>query len=332
MKELVIVTDASRQIGMGHLMRQFALARFTEQQEFSVRFVSISELVEKRCAEETVACQVFENWTAIIENVTVKQPDAVIIDVHEKEFEQFRPLAKKSFQLILMVSEIGHHFDPYGDHMVRVGSDMKQWNQTWKSETGTEIHSGRCWMIFRDEFLKVDATQKIPGRIIVAHGGTDPFQLTEFSLEAIEECKNSWSVDVLVTSQFKDQKRVDSLAKNSKHNVVVHTDSNDVARLMAAASIGIMNGGNIRYELCLTQTPFVAVSFQPTQYICTEQVTELGVGVNCGLYTDVTYHQLAECVDGLLLDKKRLSEMRNSMNELFDFNGPKRILKILSNE
>lgn len=329
MKRLIIITDASSRLGMGHLIRQMTFARFLQKHDYSVEIYGVSELLAKRCKDEDMNFKIFDDWSKLMDSLILNQPDAVIIDVHETMFEQFRRLAKRSFKLILMVSEIGHDFSPFGDHLILVGSNMQKWNQTSESLGGTKVHSGRSWLFFREEFSKVDTVQKIPGRIVIAHGGTDPFQLTEFCLEAIQQCENYWSVDVLVTSQYKNLGKIQTLVKESRHKVEIHVDSERVAHQMAAASVGIINGGNVRYELCLTQTPFAAISFQPAQYICTKQLTDMGIGENCGLFTDLKFKELARCIDNLLLDSVKLSEMQKKMKSLFDFRGPNRVMDLL---
>lgn len=331
MKKLVIITDASRQLGMGHLMRQLALAKYAQSQTWSVTFISHSDVVIRRCKEEGFDCFTADDWDAIVPKVLNAQPDAVIIDIHQKEFNRFRSLGDESFKLLLMVSEVGADFTPFGDHLIRNGSDMQEWDLT-QNTADTVLHSGRAWMIFRDEFQKVADIKKQPDRLIIAHGGTDPFNLTEYSLQALEHCQHKWTVDVFVTSQFQDLIEIEKLAESSKHQVNVLLDSKEVAAVMQRASAAIINGGNVRYEVCLTQTPFAAVSFQPTQYICTEQVTDLGIGFNCGLYTEIEPPELALKVDTILTDVDLRNEMMHAMQTLFDFNGPSRILKLCNDK
>jgi hypothetical protein len=79
----------------------------------------------------------------------------------------------------------------------------------------------------------------------------------------------------------------------------------------------------------MAQTPFVAISFQPQQYICTEQIARLGAGVNLGEMNRVADIEIAEAVEGLLMDEERLLNMSCIMGSLFDTKGAERILNLL---
>ena len=83
-------------------------------------------------------------------------------------------------------------------------------------------------------------------------------------------------------------------AINSKHKFLLIKGANNVAEIMASASVALINGGNIRYELCITKTPFVAISYVKSQDFYTKQLTNNGVGFFLGNYKEVSGKSLFE--------------------------------------
>jgi len=194
------------------------------------------------------------------------------------------------------------------------------------------LHSGRSWLPFREEFYEQPRPTRQERTIIIAHGGTDPYRLTVRSLEALQLTSEKWTVVVLATNAFRDLGDVHRAAAKSKHECTVLVDSKNVAEWMRKATVAIINGGNVRYELCVTGTPFVAIAFQPQQYVCTEQIASLGAGVNLGEMNKIDNYKIACAVENLISDPAEINRMREVMQTLFDEKGCGRILDLILGE
>lgn len=329
----VAITDANHRIGTGHLMRQISLAQTAIKSGITPILLSNSTLVAKLCKVNNVPF-IFANRREEITHVLdTTGVNHLIIDVHERDFNLFRSLCNHR-NVILMVSEVGFDFPPFGDHMILVGSNLHEWNsldEVITPDRNVQIHSGRAWMVFRDEFRLLDNEPKHDlGTILICHGGSDPFMLTQRCLKAIELIHESYRCNILITDLFTDVNEIYNLAQKSRHKCNIIKDSPCPWYWMRRSTVALINGGNVRYELCITQTPFIAISFQPQQYKCTEQITTLGAGINLGEMNEVTDEDIACTVEKLLKDKNQWYSMHNAMGTLFDMGGSERILNLLT--
>jgi spore coat polysaccharide biosynthesis predicted glycosyltransferase SpsG len=336
MSRYAVITDANASIGLGHVSRQIAIANHAQRRNIGVDMMSVSSIAGALCVKSGLQFHPLSNMDEAGHRMAAIGIKRAIIDVHESTFPSAAGLCASLERAVLMVSEVGKTFRPYGHHLIRLGSEIGEWNIE-KQVDGLQgpvlVHAGRKWLPFRDEFLQsAQGCPRDDRTILIAHGGTDPHLLTARSLEALEHTRMTWNVLVLATTAFRDLDRVQRAAAASKHACRVIVDAEGVADWMRAATVAIINGGNIRYELCVTGTPFVALSFQPQQYVCTEQISSIGAGINLGVMNEVDDRALALAVEDLICDSDRLNRMREVMLRLFDGKGCDRVVDLVMGE
>lgn len=336
MPAYIAITDAHQSIGHGHAARQISLAVQAVQAGIDALILSTSPVVKAMCLNAGVPFRLFDSPAEIEKYVLSAEISGLVIDVHQRDFNQFRALCDRISPSLLIVSDVGCAFEPFGTFMVLIGSHLREWTHHESIDRfarRTEIFSGRAWMLFRDEFCNQGNIDRGPfKRILIAHGGSDPFNLTEKSLRALEQTLNSWKVAVLATETFGNLDGIRRLVSTSKHDCELIINTPCVSNMMRRSDIAIINGGNVRYELCMTGTPFVAISFSPLQYQCTQQLVDLGAGVNLGVMDKVSDSDLARSVETLLSNDGARASMGAIMRKLFDCNGGNRLLALISGE
>lgn len=330
-RRLLSVTDASPQIGLGHAMRQLSLAQAARKRGWEVHWFSPSPAVAAVAETHAIPHTRVSTLDAVCPELDSDSP--IVIDVHQRDFPRLR-CEKTVTQATLLVSEVGYDFVPYGAHMVLVGSGLDQWSTTQirvHEGGGTQLHTGRAWMIFREEFTRESVVEpRQPNHVLVCHGGSDPHRLTELSLQALELVDRQITISVLATDAFPALAEVERFAQAGPHPCKVVRNAQKIRGYMESASIAVINGGNVRYELCLSGTPYVAVSFQQTQFDYNQQLARQGVGINVGLMSEIAPRILADAVTELLDDQKKRQAMEVAMRELFDSSGADRVLDLLT--
>lgn len=329
-KRLISVTDASPQIGLGHAMRQLSLAQAARKRGWTAHWLSPSPAAATIAEAHGIRHTLVSTLDDICPILDGYSP--LVIDVHQRDFPRLR-CAKTEARATLLVSEVGDDFVPFGAHLVFVGSRLHEWVTTdILIQEGREIqlHAGRAWMIFREEFATGSVGEpRQDNYVLVCHGGSDPHRLTEFSLKSLALVQRQITIIVLITDAFPEPAEIDRLVQTSPHPCRVVRNAKALRSYMESASVAVINGGNVRYELCLCGTPYIAVSFQETQYECTEQLSRQGVGINLGLVTAVTKRTVADAVTNLLDDRKDRQTMEAKMRALFDPLGADRVLDLL---
>lgn len=333
MNSYAVITDASCEIGYGHAVRQISLALQAINIGMNPFILSQSDYVEEMCLQNRINFIKATSFNKIIKLYEELGFRRLIVDVHEKDFSQFRDLCNKQERSILLVSEVGSPFKPFGNYLIRMGSDLHEWKTkitTLNNGISTKIYSGRAWIIFSNEFQQLENYNiREENRIIIAHGGSDPYGLTKRCIMALEKTIRTWNIYVLVTSAYTNINKIYSLAGNSKHNYNIILNTKEIAKLMSLSTVGIINGGNVRYEMCITGTPFIALSYNILQYICTDQITKQGAGINIGSIDDIDNRTIVESVEKLIFDKQRRKNMQMIMRELFDLKAGERILNLM---
>ena len=304
-----IITSGSHKIGMGHAFRQISFALTAMKAGYSPIILTDSEIVAK-CADKSNVKNLLikiKNKDSLSELLKHLRPSFVVIDVHEKDFPNYSWVANY-WRTQLIVSRVCHDFDLYGENVFFIGEDLNYWKvkkEKWipNNLSKVKIYTGRAFIYFRKEF-DIDLThlhKKIDNQILITHGGSNPNALTQKCLEALQLTNNAYDIKVLVGPSFKDIDHIKILSKKSKHKCELLIGKTEVAEVMSTSGIALINGGNTRYELCVTGTPFIALSLQEKQYKFTEQLTKEGAGINIGLYHKVSLEQLSKEIDQLYL-------------------------------
>lgn len=331
-QEIVVITTANHEIGMGHAYRQIAVASAANRSGHRAIVVTNSTLVVEQAVMTGV--EVFDvaldDRSALSNFLESISPSVVLIDVHERDFPNYGWVSER-WHTTLVVSRVGYDFDFYGEKVILVGEDMDYWRSERRisSMAGvTRVHAGRAYISFRDEFLieSITPQEEREPIILIAHGGSDPHKLTQRCLRALSQTEGCYKVNVLVGPAFDDEEKIQSLAALSKHQCNILVGKSRVAQYMSDASLAIINGGNVRYELCLTSTPFIALSIQQSQYEYTERLATMGAGINLGLAHEIEDSQIAREVDRIMRDKGERKRMAERMSMLFDASGAKRLV------
>ena len=329
---LAIVTSASSEVGLGHASRQFVLAHRATQRGLDPFIVSDSDWVGSECERlSLVHEQVPDIRVATdVRNVLARvAPARIVIDVHERDVMALQSLASLA-PLSLVLSQVGYRIDFFGETVVLLGHDLDTWDRvrTERKSDGqvTQVRSGRAYLMFRDEFFAPSQVVREADRLLIAHGGSDECGLTQRSLHALQHTSGKYRCDVLMGSANRGRADIEDAIAVSKHACELIHDAATPSKFMRRATVAVMSGGNIRYELCVTGTPFVAVSFNSTQYACTQQLADLGIGVNLGVAAQVSDEEIARAVDRLMENVEKRAQMRSAMVGAFDHRGAERIL------
>ncbi len=358
---IVIRTDASEQIGTGHVMRCLTLAERLREQGMNISFISrafpgnLCDFTEKKgyavcrlpySGERTVkshearlrADLLGVRWETDAEETKamIEQMDKplfwLIVDHYalDKQWErQIRPFTRRVMALD-DVADRPHDCDLLLDQ-----------NQFQNMETRYEgLIPDHCmkllgpqYALLRPEFQesrrnlrKRDGSVK---RILVFFGGSDPTNETTKALTAVAALNRpDIAVDVVVGGANPRRGEIQQMAATMQ-NTAFHCQVDNMAHLMMQADLFIGAGGSSTWERCCLGLPAIICSIAENQEALAQNAAQAGVQDYLGKSSDVSDKMITRDIRDLISRKEYLQGMANQGMRLVDGAGVDRVARII---
>jgi UDP-2,4-diacetamido-2,4,6-trideoxy-beta-L-altropyranose hydrolase len=153
-------------------------------------------------------------------------------------------------------------------------------------------------------------------RILLFFGGSDPTNETEKALKAIQLLNRSdLFVDVVVGHANPHRNKIEQLC-SQHHHLHYHCQIKNMAELMTQADFSIGAGGSTTWERCYLGLPAITVVVAENQLETTMAVAGTGAILNLGWHEQVKAHDLSQGIDCLLEDSTNLNLMSANAVEL----------------
>jgi UDP-2,4-diacetamido-2,4,6-trideoxy-beta-L-altropyranose hydrolase len=284
MKNIAIRTDASHQIGIGHVMRCLTLANELRKQNNATVFF-VTRKAEGN-AEEKIKDAGFEyveldtgvdapisylnhgNWLrapqlsdaeefkSALNRRGVFYVDLVIVDHYGIDYlwhKQIKNFTKKIF----VIDDLGdrlHDCDYLLDQTYSCKADK------YKNLVSSECNQylGTLYALLRPEFEGLQPVKVDENSLLVMFGGTDPDNLTLKVLNVIENMSYLDKINVVLSGSAKNLVEVSTYCQ-SRDLISLHISPNNIAKLMAESKLAIGAAGTTSWERCVAGLPTVAV-------------------------------------------------------------------------
>lgn len=301
---VIIRTDASVQIGSGHVMRCLTVAKKLRNEGCSVQFWM--EPLEGNLIS-FVKAEGFDNLTE------PQNADLYIIDHYKLgvEWEQsIRPFTKK----IAVIDDLAraHECDLLLDQNV-----VPHYETRYDGLVPAHCVKllGPKYLMMREEFIEarkqVKKRKTDVNRLLVFMGGTDPTNETMKILQALEFYRFSY-IDVVVGNGNPIKMKIERICRNRGYTF--HCQIDYMANLMLQADFAIGAGGATMWERCYVGLPSSATIVADNQSVTTEFAAKLGVVKNLGWHEQVTvetYKQLLKKISVEGMSEKGLTLTQN---------------------
>jgi len=359
MKHLMIRADASSQIGTGHVMRCLTLASELRERGGAVFFVcrehdghlcslieeqgfTVSRLPQLKSGYQPEGTPAHAAWLGaswqedaeLTERALSKldaKPDWLIVDHYalDERWEQaLRPfvgnvmviddLADRSHNCSVLLDE-----SYYDNYEIRYDGLIPENCEKLLGSAYTllrkEFVDARRSLRFRDGFIK---------RVLVTLGGSDP----GYTLEAIQAIRRlnrpGLDIDIVVGKSnlnLADIKRVCQVVTNFH----CHSESINMAQLMAEADLAVSAGGFTSYELAYMGVPLLLLPISKAQDELVEGLVKHGAAINLGLAETFPDQKLIEGFRELDGSPSRCLEMSRNGQLLVDGLGVQRVAHVL---
>jgi len=262
----LIVAEASRRVGYGHLMECLAVAN-----EIDTGKVVLSEEFLDSNALELARGKGFEIHTSA--ETAEHRYEWILLDTRKNDIKIQRWLRKKTERLVVIDELGGIELDC--DAVVNF-SIVEQW-RSYKSRNPPKRYFGPEYFPLRQSIKTSFGTEKKKGRIIVSLGGADR---TETILEVARNARHlsNERLYVLGPGCSIATKKVSEIDPDGK--VLTAPDNYD--DLLASAEFVICAGGNTLYEASFSRTFPLVVWEDPHEKIQGERFEAVGAAIVIG--------------------------------------------------
>lgn len=316
---IVIRTDASIDIGTGHVMRCLTLAKQLKRHGAEVTFIcregkgnllsylhnegmdviSLPSIERKKHDIQWMQLnwkRDVEETKRVLDKIGYKV-DLLIVDHYGIDYQWEKQLrsAAKFLMVIDDLADRRHDCDLLLDQ-----NYYRNLSKRYKGLVPTHCKQllGPDYVLLREEFLEAaHIPRKRIGEIknvFVFFGGTDPSGETVKVLQALKELSfTDVMVNVIVGESNPRRREIEERCYKIP-NVVFHCQVNNIAELMRQADIAIGAGGATTWERCFLGLPTITVAIAPNQLEATKLLHDEQVIVYIGESETVSSDKIKE--------------------------------------
>ncbi len=322
--KILIRTDASQQIGSGHVMRCLSLANELRQKAH-VSFIC-QELPGNMCDYiEQQGYPVHSNAILAAENNLI---DWLIVDHYALDAQwetSMRPYVRK----IMVIDDMAnrkHDCDLLLDQNLYV--DMESRYHDLVPQHCKQL-LGPKYALLRPEFLVARQTLRTRDgsikRILIFMGGSDPTNETAKALEAINLLNRpDIAVDVVVGASNPHKEQIKLLCA-SLLNTTYYCQVSNMAELMIKADLAIGAGGSTNWERCCLGLPSLVITIAENQEELTQTLHEQAYLISLGKKEKVSAETIWQKLHDILNEPELVLSFIERGKQLVDGNGAKRV-------
>lgn len=339
---LLIRTDASHQIGGGHVMRCLTLARAAQERGHEIIFAtrplkghmielitenfSVSRLAPPAQYHQNATTSPHAHWLQTDWESDAKEtkailaalaPDWLILDHYALDQNW---IAEVNAPKILVMDDLADR-PLFADILL---------NQTSLASADKSPHFrrplfGPNYALLRPEFSQTPINRgKSPPRILIAPGFMDSYDLSTLALDALANL----NVEIdLATGP--DAPALPQIRARNQANLTLHTPASNMGELIASADLAIAAGGMSAWERAALALPSIVISVADNQAHVCAGLHKAGAVTHLSGTPRPSAETLQAAVKDLLTSPQQREKMAKAARTLCDGRGADRVLDIL---
>lgn len=323
--KIIIRTDASSKIGLGHVRRCLSLADALTELGIEIEFHLFGDHFGKSMVTRAgyVAAPV-KSRDGLLSDERHCQVDGIITDTYAFSENHYRAMAKVT-PMVVALDDMGLHFMPV-DIVINQNISSKEIDYSGRDDT--KFLMGPKYALLNNKFgWWRERRENEDSRVLITMGGSDLNCQTEKAIHALFSLPATFYVDVIIGSGAQSIENVKNDASLLPMVSYVHVDPPDIASLMARASVAICAGGVTALELACLGVPSLTISVADNQIEPAQALHESGASIYLGHYDDVSRETLSLFLKGLLFDFNKRAQISAAGRLLVDGDGAKRAAK-----
>lgn len=264
---ILICTDGSERVGLGHVRRCLALAQALRVEGQEVTFtlrgdLLIAQIIIK-AGFTVLSVHAEHNLRETLALTQTSQVRTVVVDSYLCAPSFYDGLRQAGLRVVA-IDDLADRFLPV-DMIVNGAVVAHELNYQCLSHTQKLL--GAKYLLLRSEFAQEPQRvirEKVE-RVLITVGGSDPYHLTQKVMAWVRAVLPSVMLDVVIGPLFKNQKEIELLTTQYSDQVLLHYSPENMRGLMLQCDVAVCAGGQTTNELAATGTPTLAISVAPNQ-------------------------------------------------------------------
>ncbi len=320
--DIAIWTEATREIGLGHLTRSLNIASAMKFNKMNpVLFVNDDEVVTK-----LIEGSGFDYEICSLDGSSGFIPSCTNIVVDSKrELKGLIAALKKYEKRVTVIDNIG---EGTGEADAVIVPNPLVGSMPWKKN----LHSGPEFIIIGENFhdMRRKALKdqySLPFEVLISMGGSDPNGVSALITKALWNTDNV-RVTVVIGPAMDDTPLKEFEEMGNKHFIFLR-GIDDLAPLMQTASVGFTAMGNTVYEFAYMGVPSVVIGNYEEDKEDFTALERLGFAKILGYHKDVTEADIRDSVVHYIEHRKLWERISDKSCTLTDGHGAERIADII---
>lgn len=259
-----ILTEGSKQIGLGHITRCLSLCQAFEEKGILPEFIINGD----ETAEEFLKGERHKilDWTFNEGKALdyVKEADIVIIDSYLAEYDFYQNISK--LVKVPVYIDDNKRLDYPGG--IVVNGTLYAEEMGYKERKDVVYLLGSKYTALRKEFWEVPE-KEIKGdleNVMITFGGDDSRNMTPKILKFLNQNYPALNKNVIIGGSFQDINKYEiEILKDSNTDLIYSPDAGGMKKAMLEADIAVSAGGQTLYELARVGVPTIAVAIADNQ-------------------------------------------------------------------
>lgn len=337
---LLLRTDASSAIGLGHAMRLLALGQALADRGGRVH-LAFSEMpgsILRRFAAEGVELHRIEHapgtpGDALATASLAKAVGAPWTALDGYRFTAaYRQATKAAGLSLLVMDDLAE--EPMHEADVVVNPNVYAAARGYVCSPSTRLLLGPKYALLRREFLSLRRRPSSLSTnlryVLVTLGGSDPDNITSAALRALDAVTFPFArVDVIIGGANPHREQLQRLAEASNKPVRLLHDVHDMAQILARADLAVAGGGTTALELAFAGVPSILCQAADNQRDALQAFHTQRAALTVGLTDALTVDAVHSALMRLIQDPDMRQALALRAQKLVDGQGPRRILQVL---
>ena len=320
--------DASREIGIGHLIRCLALSEELKKRGHKCYILSEinNEITTNKIKEFQVEFYQINGLEDLITFSKEKSIDWIITDCYNLTSDYIKKL-KENFKVLSIDDNAIINY--YSDLVVNqnIGAEKV----SYSSENYTKFLLGTQYVMLRDALLKRDEKKEKDKveKILITLGGADKDNFTFKILKTIKTINENIEVIAIIGPFNTFYKTFEEYIKDTNSNIKLIKSPDNMADFYFESDIAISAGGTSCYELAYYGIPNLIITIAKNQLNIAKELEDQGISIYIGDKKDVESEKIKEKIKELINNHSLRKNMGLNGRKIVDGQGKKRIIDVM---